>query len=67
MKCYEQISREDFMTFFRDDNKLNELSVEDRMEIFRYILLGSSDFSKQLLDEILSDYCVENLEIVEKK
>jgi hypothetical protein len=67
MKCYEQISREDFMTFFRDDNKLNELSVEDRKEIFRYILLGSSDFSKQLLDEILSDYCVENLEILEIK
>ncbi len=67
MKCYEQMSREDFMTFFRDDNKLNELSVEDRKEIFRYILLGSSDFSKQLLDEILSDYCVENLEILEIK
>lgn len=61
------MSREDFMTFFRDDNKLNELSVEDRKEIFRYILLGSSDFSKQLLDEILSDYCVENLEILEIK
>ena len=53
------------MDFFRNDEKLNELTVDDRVEIFRYILIGSSDFTKKLLDEILSDYCVENLEIVE--
>lgn len=62
---YKKITREDFMNFFRDDEKLNELTVDDRVEIFRYILLGSSDFSKKLLDEILSDYCVGNLEIIE--
>jgi len=55
------------MNFFRDDDKLNELTVEDRIEIFKYILIGSSDFTKKLLDEILSDYCVENLKIVELK
>lgn len=53
------------MKFFRDEEKLNELSVDDRNEIFRYVLAGNSDFSKKLLDEIFSDYCVENLEIVE--
>lgn len=67
MNDYKKITREDFMNFFRDEEKLNELSVDDRNEIFRYILVGSSDFTKKLLDEILSDYCVENLEIVEIK
>jgi hypothetical protein len=67
MDDYTKISREDFMNFFRDEEKLNELTVEDRIEIFRYILIGSSDFTKELLDEILSDYCVENLEIIEIK
>lgn len=63
MELYKKISSEDFMKFFRDDEKLNTLTVDDRIEIFRYILVGSSDFSKKLLDEILSDYCVETLKI----
>lgn len=62
----KNISREDFMNFFRNDEKLNELTVDDRIEIFRTILVGSSDFSKKLLDDILSDYSVSNLEIIEK-
>jgi len=53
------------MAFFRDDECLNTLSVDDRIEVFSQILLGSSDFTKKLLDEILSDYGVENLEIVD--
>lgn len=65
MDDYKKISRDDFMKFFRDEEKLNELSVDDRNEIFRYVLAGNSDFSKKLLDEIFSDYFVENLEIVE--
>lgn len=67
MEKYEEMSRYEFMQFFRDDDKMNELTVHDREEIFRYILLGSSDFTKELLDSILSDYCVENLDIVETK
>ncbi len=65
MENYQKISREDFMKFFRDDEKLNELTADDRIEIFKTILLGSSDITKELLDEILSDYCVENLEIID--
>lgn len=57
--------RTDFVNFFREDEKLNELTSDDRLEIFRTILLGSSDFTKKLLDEILSDYNVDHLEIVE--
>ena len=53
------------MRFFRDTEKLNELTPDDRIDIFRTILLGSSDFSKDLFDEILADYSVDNLEVVE--
>ena len=60
------ITREQFMQFFRNDDQLNTLSPADRIEIFSTIMLGSSDFTKELLDEILRDYCVEGLEIVEK-
>ncbi len=67
MENYKKISRDDFMNFFRDDEKLNELTVDDRVEIFSFILSGSSDFTKELLDRILSDYSVENLEILETK
>lgn len=56
------MNREKFMAYFRDEDKLNELSVDDRIEIFSTIMLGSSDFTKELLDCILSDYCVSNLE-----
>ncbi|WP_395051774.1 hypothetical protein [Flavobacterium sp.] len=65
MENYQKISREDYMKFFRDTEKLNELTPDDRVEIFRTILLGSSDLTKDLLNEVLGDYCVDNLEIIE--
>ena len=65
MEDYQKITREDFMKFFRDTEKLNELTPDDRVEIFRTILLGSSDFSKDLLTEVLEDYCVDNLKVIE--
>lgn len=65
MENYQKISREDFMKFFRDNDKLNELTPDDRVEIFRTILLGSSDLTVNLLNEILDDYSVENIEVTE--
>ncbi len=65
MENYKKLSKEDFMRFFRDTEKLNELTPDHRIEIFRTILLGSSDFSKDLIDEILVDYAVDNLEVIE--
>ncbi|MBT3421716.1 MAG: hypothetical protein HOD63_02440 [Bacteroidetes bacterium] len=59
------MTRDDFMTFFRDDEKLNLITPDDRVEIFSQILLGNSDFSKKLLDRILCDYGVDFLEIIE--
>lgn len=55
------------MTFFRDNESLNKLSVDDRIEVFSTILLGSSDFKKKLFDEIFSDYGINHLEIIEIK
>lgn len=60
-----EITRDDFMEFFRDNEKLNTLSVDDRLEVFSTILLGSSDFRKELFDNIFSDYGVTNLEVIE--
>ena len=62
-----EITRDDFMAFFRDDDKLNTLSVDDRIEVFSTILLGSSDFKKELLDSILYDYNVTDIEVIEVK
>lgn len=58
-------TRQDFMDFFRNDDKLSELSTDDRIEVFRTILTGSSDITKELLDGLLGDYGVGNLEVVE--
>lgn len=63
----KKITRNDFMQFFRDTEKLNLLSVEDRIEVFSTILLGSSDFKKNLLEEIFIDYGVNNLQLIEIK
>ncbi|WP_462222650.1 hypothetical protein [Ferruginibacter sp.] len=60
-------TREEFMDFFRDDEKLNLLTADDRIEIFSQILLGNSDFTKKLLEEVLGDYGVSNLVIFEIK
>mgnify|MGYP003592853925 FL=1 len=61
------MDRNQFMNFFRDNDKLNLLSADDRVEIFKTILLGSSDITKQLLDELIIDYCIENIEVIERK
>ena len=65
MQNHDKISRQDFMNFFRDSDQLNELTPDDRVEVFSTILLGGSDLTKELLNEILKDYAVRNLEVVE--
>lgn len=65
MEIYQNMTRENFMKFFRNTEKLNELTPDDRIEIFRTILLGSSDLTKELLNEILADYSVDNLELIQ--
>ena len=60
-----KMTRDEFMAFFRDNECLNTLSAADRVEVFSQILLGSSDFTKELLDDILSDYNVGHLEVID--
>lgn len=61
----KHLTRADFMQFFRDDECLNLLTTDDRVELFAHILSGSSDLTKNLLDEILNDYSVSHLKIIE--
>lgn len=65
METRNHLTRDEFNRFFRDDEKLNLLTVDDRIEIFSTVLAGSSDLSKELLDDILSDYCGESLRVIE--
>lgn len=65
MSAYKNIDRAQFMQFFRDDEKLNELSVDDRLEIFRTVLVGSSDLTKDLINQVLLDYSVTDVEVIE--
>ncbi|MDI1306308.1 MAG: hypothetical protein PSX42_15885, partial [bacterium] len=60
------VTRGDFMTFFRNEEQSSSLTVDDRIEIFSSILLGESDFTKELLDSILSDYGVSHLKIIDR-
>ena len=66
-ETFNKINREDFMRFFRDDEKLNTLSTDDRIEIFLQILQGNSDITKDLLNELIFDYEVHNLRISQIK
>lgn len=58
-------NRSDFMDFFRNTEALNTLSVEDRHEVFRTIMPGSSDFTVELLQSVLSDYSVGGIKVSE--
>ena len=59
-----KMNRNDFMDFFRNDEQLKTLSADDRIEIFSEILLGSSDITKQRLENLIADYNVGDLEIL---
>ena len=50
------MDRNDFMEFFRDTHKLNTLSSDDRIEVFRTVLTGSSDLSEELLHDVCNEY-----------
>ncbi|MDC4411872.1 hypothetical protein NQ656_17670 [Acinetobacter baumannii] len=60
------MDRINFMEFFRNDEKLEQLSPDDRIEIFLNILLGSSDIDVKLLNELLNNYDISNIVINEK-
>nr|WP_228275339.1 hypothetical protein [Acinetobacter baumannii] len=55
------------MDFFRNDEKLEQLTPDDRIEIFLNVLLGSSDIDVKLLNELLNNYDIRNIVISEKQ
>lgn len=57
--------RNTFMEIFRDSDRLNTLSPDDRIEVFTSILLGSSDITVELLNDVLKEYNVSNIEVRE--
>ncbi len=61
----KEITRNDFMNFFRDNDKLNLLSTDDRIEVFSTIRLGSSDFKIKIFENIFSDYCVSHIGVLD--
>lgn len=62
---YQNMTRNEFMEFFRNNESLNQLTPDDRLEIFSTILLGSSDFSEPLFEKLFNDYGLENLYVLE--
>lgn len=60
------MTRDDFMDFFRDNEKLNTLSNDDRVEVFRTILAGSSDITVELLNDLLDDYGINYLAVLDR-
>ena len=61
----EQITREQFMEFFRNDDLINTLSTDDRIEVFSSILAGSSVFKLELFEQLFADYEVNHLTVVQ--
>ncbi len=59
------MTRDDFMAFFRDDERLNTLNVDDRIEVFSTILVGSTDITEARLKALVRDYCVEGVDVIE--
>lgn len=59
------LSRDDFMAWFRGDAINEELSVDDCIEVFRGALKGSSDFTIELFEQLFSDYEVSHLQVVD--
>lgn len=55
------------MEFFRNDDSLNLLSTDDRLELFSCILPGDSDFKLELFEQLFADYGVNHLAVVKVK
>lgn len=55
--CKEQkMNRDTFMEYFRGDDFSEQLSVDDKIEVFLGSLSGGTDITEALLNKLLSDY-----------
>ena len=65
LKNTKLITRQQFMDFFRSEEGYAQLTVDDCIELFSFALKGKYDITKELLDQVFSDYDVDNLEVIE--
>ena len=63
----EPISQDQFMAFFRSDEFHEQMSDDDCRELFAMSLKGASDFTAEFLNDILEDYSVEDIIVVNMK
>lgn len=57
------ITREEFMDFFRANEGWTQLSSDDRAEIFLDVLYGSSDVTADMLNRLIDRYGIQDLEV----
>lgn len=56
-----QITREQFMEYFRSDRFNEEMSADDCLEIFKQSMKGIRDFTVGVINDVLGDYNVGNI------
>jgi len=61
----KEITKHQFMKFFRDNDCLAELTIDERKELFKYSLAGSMDLTKELINDVLSDYGIDSIKVVD--
>jgi hypothetical protein len=64
---HKNISREDFMSFFRDSKKIKMLSDEDRTEIASKLLMNDRSFLNKFLNAINGGYDSSLQQLMEER
>lgn len=61
-----KMTRQEFMNAFRGNDWMNEhLTIDDRHEIFIDVLMGSSDLTKKLFEEVCNNYGTDLKDILQ--
>lgn len=65
MTTNNDLDRDLFMNFFRNTNQYNQLTPDDKAEIFVSALHGSSDVTVEIFEEVLENYNVHTITVSE--
>lgn len=66
-KSTAPITRDQFMAFFRSGTFYEHMSDDDCREVFATVLKGGSDLTAEFLNDLLEDYSVEDVIVVNTK
>lgn len=61
-----EITKEQFMAYYRSERYSEELSVDDRIEVFLMALTGSADITAERLIDLCSEYDVDFDKLVDE-